>query len=206
MFGSDMGSLRLEAFGSAGWTQLWSRTGQQGLQWHLAVVRLPPHVAAVRFIGATIEGGLWSDMALDAIATGLTTVEFHQLTCDFRFCDFRLHSGLWQSTAALSWQQNGSQESTWILETAAIFNTTEGKLLVFDYQLNGSDTVALEVQHQTSAGVWQQLLLESGSRGAGWHTAIVSIPASTVSLRLLANVTSEADLVKLDSLSELCRM
>ena len=209
MFGANLqtGSLRMETLRSTGWTQVWSRTGEQGTQWGTAFVSLPQDATGVRFVGMT--GNSWrSDIALDGIATGLPTVEFDQLTCEFR-----VDTCLWQSPDASSWQlagdadgqwleavQNGSQASEWILETAARFNTSEDKVLMFDYQLNGSGTVALELQHQTSAGGWQRLWLESGSRVAGWHAAIVTIPSSTVSLRLLANVTGEADVVRIDSL------
>ncbi|CAE7688638.1 unnamed protein product [Symbiodinium sp. CCMP2592] len=209
MFGRHLqtGSLRMDALRSSGWTQVWSRIGEQGTQWGTALVSLPQDAAAVRFVGIT--GDSWrSDIGLDGIATGLPTVEFDQLTCEFGF-----DTCLWQSTGASSWQlagdadgqwleavQSGSQASQWILETAALFNTTEEKALVFDYQLNGSGTVALELQHQASAGDWQRLWMQSGSRGAGWHAAIVTIPSSTVSLRLLANVTDDADVVRIDSL------
>ena len=207
MYGEDMGRLRLEAFSSAGWTELWARTGYQGLHWNLAVVHLPPNVTAVRFVGTTYSGDYWSDMALDGITTGLTAVEFDHLTCDFR-----LDACLWQSTGASSWQLadnatdpwleasgNRSQASERIL-TAALFNTREEKALVFDYQLSGSETVALELQHRTSAGGWQRLLFESGDRSAVWHTAIVTIPDATMGLRFVANATTNLDVVKLDSL------
>ena len=95
---------------------------------------------------------------------------------------------------------NGSQAPDWILETAALFNTTEEKVLVFDYQLSGSETVALELQHKTSAGGWQRLLFESGDRSAVWHTAIVTIPDATIGLRFVANATTDLDVVQLDSL------
>ncbi|CAE7203790.1 rngB, partial [Symbiodinium sp. CCMP2456] len=206
MHGVDMGRLRLEAFSSAGWTELWARAGAQGQDWNLAAVHLPPNVTAVRFVGTTFAGGWYSDMALDGIATGLPAVEFDHLTCNFRH-----DACLWQSTGASSWQVagdaggqwleasgNSSQASEWILETAALFNTTEEKALLFDYQLSGSETVALELQHKTSAGGWQRLWSESGSRGAVWHAATVSIPAGSVGFRFVANV-SELDLVKLDS-------
>ncbi|CAE7752530.1 HERC4 [Symbiodinium sp. CCMP2456] len=209
MYGVDneMGRLRLEAFSSAGWTELWARTGAQGVNWKLAVVHLQPNVTAVRFVGTTPAFGWYSDMALDGITTGLTAVEFEHLTCDFL-----PDSCLWQSTGASSWQLagsatdpwleasgNSSQAPEWIL-SAALFNTTEEKVLLFDYQLSGSETVALELQHKTSAGGWQRLLLESGDRSTVWHTAIVTIPEATVGLRFVANVTTDLDMVKLDSL------
>ncbi|CAE6963162.1 unnamed protein product, partial [Symbiodinium sp. CCMP2592] len=208
MHGVDMGRLRLEAFSSVGWTELWSRTGEQGQQWQLAVVVLPPHVKELRFVGTTYDGGWWSDMALDAIGTGLPSVEFDQLACEFL-----LNACLWQSTGASSWQLagdadgrwleasgNSSQASDWVLETAALFNTTEENVLVLEYQLSGSNTVALEVQHQTSANGWQRLQFESGGRSAVWHTAIVAVPPSTLGLRFAANITGEADVVRIDSI------
>ncbi|CAE7805594.1 unnamed protein product [Symbiodinium sp. CCMP2592] len=212
MLGADMGSLRLETLHSSGWTQLWSRSGEQGTDWGLAVVSLPQDARAVRFVGTTGDG--WaSDIALDAIATGLPTVEFRQLSCNFSF-----DTCLWKNAGAADWQlaagqghqngqwleatQNGYQASEWILETACEFNTTEEKALVFDYQMSGSDTLALELQHRTSASDWQRLFLKTDDQGNVWHTAIVSIPAASVGLRFVANVTKENDTVRIDTLHD----
>ena len=207
MLGNDMGSLRMETLRISGWTHAWSRIGAQGQQWGLGLVTLPQDATAVRFVGTTGNG--WqSDMALDGIATGVPTVEFDQLSCEFSF-----DTCLWQSTGASSWQLagdadghwleasgNSSQAPDWILETAALFNTREEKALIFDYQLSGSETVALELQHKASAGGWQRLLFESGDRSAVWHTAIVTIPDATIGLRFVANITGEAAVVRIDSL------
>ena len=142
-----MGSLRMETLGRSGWTQLWSRIGQQGTQWGTALVTLPHDARAVRFVGATGDS-FRSDMAVDGFASGLPTVEFDQLTCEFSF-----DTCLWQSSGASSWQLagdangrwleasgNSSQASERILVTVARFNTSEERVLVVFFQLSGSDT------------------------------------------------------------------
>ena len=72
---------------------------------------------------------------------------------------------------------------------------SEEKFLVVAYQLSGSDSVSLELQHKSSAGDWQLLLSDSGPHANGtlWQNASVVVPAGTVGLRLLANVTNELD-------------
>ena len=207
MSGSNMGSLRLETLGSSGWTHLWSRSGDQGVQWQPALVTLPPNALALRFVGTT-GNNFRSDMALDAIGAGFPTVEFHELTCSFRF-----DTCLWYNNGAASWQLavgEGSENGKWVeagnsshsyvLETAAMFNVTEEKMLLFGYQLLGSEFVALEVQHQTAAGDWQRLFLASGSGTAVWRHAAVTITFGTVGLRFVANLTSEVDVVRVDYL------
>ena len=177
------------------------------MQWQPALVTLPPNALALRFVGTT-GNAFRSDMALDAIGAGFPTVEFHELTCSFRF-----DTCLWYNNGAASWQLavgEGSENGKWVeagnsshsyvLETAAMFNVTEEKMLLFGYQLLGSEFVALEVQHQTAAGDWQRLFLESASHAAVWHQAAVIIPVGTVGLRFVANLTSEVDVVRVDSL------
>ncbi|CAE7943258.1 UVR8, partial [Symbiodinium necroappetens] len=88
----------------------------------------------------------------------------------------------------------------YILHTAAVFNTTEEKFLVIAYQLSGSDSVALELQHKSSAGDWQLLLSDSGPRYTSWHQASVVVPSGTVGLRFVANITNDLDAVRIDSI------
>ena len=209
----DIGSLRLETMGSSGWTQLWSRTAEQGSrsQWILALVVLPQDATAIRFVGSTTELKLITPgyMALDAIGVGLPLVNILQLSCPFS-----LDTCLWYNAGATSWQlagqggadgwleatRSGAQGQEYILQTAAVFNTTEEKFLVVAYQLSGSDSVALELQHRSSAGDWQLLLSDSGPRYTSWHQASVVVPSGTVGLRLVANITNELDVVTVESL------
>ena len=141
----------------------------------------------------------------------LTTMNFNELTCPFS-----LDTCLWYNAGASSWQlagqgggdrwleatRSGAQGQEYILQTAAVFNTTEEKFLVIAYQLSGSDSVALELQHKSSAGDWQLLLSDSGPHANEtlWQNASVVVPSGTVGLRLLANVTNELDTVRIDSL------
>ena len=213
MRGVDVGSLRLETMGSSNWTQLWSRTGEQGSrgQWILALVVLPQDTTAIRFVGTTglrtVTGSV-SYMSLDAIGLGLPLVDILRVSCTFS-----LDTCLWYNAGASSWQlagqgggdrfleatRSGAQGQEYILQTAAVLNTTEEKFLVIAYQLSGSDSVALELQHKSSAGDWQLLLSDSGPRYTSWHQASVVIPSGTVALRLVANITDELDVVRVES-------
>ena len=116
-----------------------------------------------------------------------------------------LPGSLWGKAARTRWLEatrSGAQGQEYVLQTAAVFNTTEEKFLVVAYQLSGSDSVAWELQRKSSAGDWQLLLSDSGPHAHGtlWQNASVVVPAGTVGLRLLANVTNELDTVRIDSI------
>ena len=69
MFGSNMGSLNLEAStNGTSWTSLWNQSGNQGNQWNAVSVNLESYVGQselkLRFVGTT--GSSWqSDLAID---------------------------------------------------------------------------------------------------------------------------------------------
>ena len=208
MLGPDMGTLLLEAWQGSGWGPLWSRSGEQGVNWELALVSIPQDARALRFVGTTGDG-FKSDMALDGIGMGVPTVDFQQLSCSFNY-DYCL----WQSAGNASWTfaggesgddhrwleaaGNASHAAEFILETAALFNTTDEKVVIFSYELLGSVFVALELQHQTSAHGWRRLFLESGPSGAvRRHGASVTVPTATIGLRFVANISNELDKVRI---------
>ena len=214
MHGYDIHALRLESW-EDGWTQLWSRQWPQGSSWGIALVSVPANAIALRFVGSTGRhpdgqwNGLWTgDIALDAIGTGVPTVDFNQLSCNFEFdvC-------LWLSTGNSTWQRVKSDGADWwleaantsetqhfILETLAAFNITEEKALIFDYQLFGSSSVSLKVEQRTTGTEWQSLFTESGGRDdATWRPALLRVPAGTVALRVSA-VLAAGDVVRLQSL------
>ena len=211
MLGSDMGRLVLEAWQGSGWGPLWSRSGEQGVNWELALVSIPQDARALRFVGTTGDG-FKSDMALGGIGAGVPTVDFQQLSCSFNY-DYCL----WQSAGNASWtfaggesgddrrwleaSGNGSHAGEFILETAALFNTTDEKVVFFAYELSASENVALELRYQTSAHGWQRLFLESGTNGAvRRHGASVTVPTGTIGLRFMANISSDLQIVKIDDL------
>jgi hypothetical protein len=71
MYGNQMGSLLLSASTDNGqtWTNIWSRTGDQGNSWRNGSVSLAAFTGTVlklRFTG--VMGGVRSDMAVDAVA------------------------------------------------------------------------------------------------------------------------------------------
>jgi hypothetical protein len=71
MYGSNMGSLVLQAQTTAGnWTNLWSRSGDQGNAWDAAAVDMSAYIGQtvkVRFVGTT-GNGFRSDMAIDNVS------------------------------------------------------------------------------------------------------------------------------------------
>ncbi len=73
LFGNEMGTLKIdltEDFGET-WTNLWSRSGNQGNEWHTATIDLSSYSNAVVQIRlAATTGGDRSDIAIDAIQLG----------------------------------------------------------------------------------------------------------------------------------------
>ena len=68
MYGSDMGTLYVEAYNNeTGWSTLWNRTGNQGDDWLEAAVVLSASATQVRFNGRT-GPNYRSDMALDDVS------------------------------------------------------------------------------------------------------------------------------------------
>ena len=83
MFGSAMGTLRLDARDAGGaWRTLWSRTGQQQRRqndtWRFGQVQLPRGLTNVTFVG--VAGGHTSDMAIDSIVWSSTFAPTHTPT------------------------------------------------------------------------------------------------------------------------------
>ena len=76
MYGSNMGSLALQAQTSAGsWTTLWSRSGNQNNAWKSASVDMSAYLGQtvkVRFVGTT-GNGFRSDMAIDKVGMSTTS-------------------------------------------------------------------------------------------------------------------------------------
>ena len=69
MYGATTGSISVEAYDGFGWTQLWTKSGNQGNQWYVAAVDLTPlagTVTKIKFTGIT-GSNITSDMAIDAI-------------------------------------------------------------------------------------------------------------------------------------------
>ena len=96
MSGYDIQTLWLASWSledGNGWlqTQLWSRQGPQGSSWGIALVSVPPNAIVLEFVTdmrylSLGQYGIWrSDIALDAIGTGVPTVDFNQLSCNFEF-------------------------------------------------------------------------------------------------------------------------
>lgn len=78
MYGQNMGSLALQVSNSSnsGYTQIWSRSGNQGNSWQSATVTIPSGYLSggyyLRFVGTT--GSNWlSDIALDNICFSSTS-------------------------------------------------------------------------------------------------------------------------------------
>ena len=75
MFGRNMGSLTVTAQARDGtWAELWHLSGDQGKNWHLKSINLPPGSQAVKF--AAVAGYVYSDLAIDDVkceAAAITT-------------------------------------------------------------------------------------------------------------------------------------
>lgn len=73
MFGDKMGTLSLEAStDGTNWQQVWTKTGNQGNEWKIAVLDVTAHKSSTtkfRFVGTTGDGST-SDMAIDAVIVG----------------------------------------------------------------------------------------------------------------------------------------
>ena len=70
-----MGSLTVTAQARDGtWAELWHLSGDQGKNWHLKSINLPPGSQAVKF--ASVAGYVYSDLAIDDVkceAAAITT-------------------------------------------------------------------------------------------------------------------------------------
>ena len=65
-YGSDQGTLHLEAFTGASWTSLWTSSGNQGNQWNSITNRTFSGATKIRFRNVA-AGGFTGDVALDNI-------------------------------------------------------------------------------------------------------------------------------------------
>jgi hypothetical protein len=91
MHGKAMGSLSVQAKTKTGWTNVWSKQGQQqasqSTPWHHATVRLPPGVMQIRIKGSKGgEGskGYMGDMSVDDIIfRGGSVISAYSGPCTF---------------------------------------------------------------------------------------------------------------------------
>ena len=65
-YGTDQGTLHLEAFTGASWTSLWTSSGNQGNQWNSITNRTFSGATKIRFRNVA-AGGFTGDVALDNI-------------------------------------------------------------------------------------------------------------------------------------------
>jgi hypothetical protein len=64
MYGATMGTITLESYNGATWSQLWTMKGNKGDVWLQASVALPVGTLSLRFTGQTTTS-YTSDFALD---------------------------------------------------------------------------------------------------------------------------------------------
>ena len=66
MYGSSMGTLSVRVFDGEGWSEVWSKSGNQGNAWRNASTILPDSATRIRFDGRT-GTSFASDMAIDDV-------------------------------------------------------------------------------------------------------------------------------------------
>ncbi|CAE7032759.1 rngB [Symbiodinium sp. CCMP2592] len=140
-------------------------------------------------------------------------VAFEAVSCNFEF-----DACLWFNTGDSTWQRASGQSGqaysddmwmeagnasdgpgqSFVMESST-FAATAGKVLHFAYQLHGP-SASLEVEHRTSSG-WSSLFLRTGETPPVWQAARMEVPDGTVALRLIANLSSETDVAKVDSVA-----
>ena len=93
MFGRNMGSLTVTAQARDGtWAELWHLSGDQGKNWHLKSINLPPGSQAVKF--AAVAGYVYSDLAIDDVkceAAAITTTTTYWVFVSIAFSCFCYH-------------------------------------------------------------------------------------------------------------------
>ena len=102
MYGSTMGSMKVEVFNGFGWTQLWTESGDKGDVWNIAIVDLSlfdGDTIQLRIVGTT-GSGFYSDMAIDGleIREALSCPESNGSNV----------SSVTDSTATISWNSTAS--------------------------------------------------------------------------------------------------
>ncbi|MCA1762578.1 MAG: hypothetical protein LC664_06265, partial [Flavobacteriales bacterium] len=127
MFGSNMGSLVLEArTESSGWTQLWAENGNQGNTWNNEVFNLLDFAGSneikFRFTGTTAQG-FTSDFALDLIEIDEAGELEAETACASPIAAFPYLQSF--ETGLENWSQSSEDNTDWTLNSGATptFNT-----------------------------------------------------------------------------------
>ncbi|CAE7557626.1 unnamed protein product, partial [Symbiodinium necroappetens] len=189
MYGSSMGSLALEFASTAGWTQLWEKSGDKGAGWFPVAVTIPGEATALRFVGIT-GSSYRSDMALDSIVasemapTPPPPMPVDQaLSCDFEsdFCNW-----LFKNVGEEEWRRKsgntpssntgpssaytgtyyvyteasgGNKNKQFVLESPTFAISSSRKKISFWYHMKGSKMGDLKVMSSVYPGT-----------GAAWNT------------------------------------
>ncbi len=151
MYGSNMGSLSLEASTDSGenWTELWTLTGDQGNEWHSASVNLEPLIGSMgvsfRFVGITGDR-FRSDMAIDDVS--ITTSKGGTTpppVADFEADRVSIEAGEKVNFSDLT--SNNPTSWSWTFEGGNPASSTQQNPEV-EYPKSGNFTVSLTVNNE----------------------------------------------------------
>ncbi|WBM75189.1 M43 family zinc metalloprotease [Saprospira grandis] len=130
MYGSDMGSLSLQAStDGTSWTNIWSTTGDQGNSWFSATVDLSSYVGEqvqLRFYGST-GTSYTSDMAIDNIQledAGGSTGGGTGTVCANTITSFPYTEGF--ESGLGDWSQNANDDIDWTENSGATGSSSTG--------------------------------------------------------------------------------
>ena len=134
-------------------------------------------------------------------------------------CNFGSDLCLWFNMGNSSWQRAASRANeSWFLEAStrsnipadeifilesARFNAPASKGLFFRYQMAGSSSVSISLQSQQEGGIWTRVFLRTGDAAISWQTGIVTVPDGAVALRIVGNVTTALDVVRVELIQTL---
>ncbi len=195
MYGSDMGTLKLEGYNGTSWVNIWEKTGNQGDEWHKENVILPLEIKKIRFEGITGIGDT-SNMALDEIIVyGNESFEYGLNSWANESgdnIDWSLNLG---STQSLSTGPSSAYDENYYVYVEASSpnypskkayltrtHVNYGDKINFYYHMYGLDMGSLKLQGYDGAE-WLTIWERTGDQGNEWHEASVLILAGISKLR-----------------------
>lgn len=149
MYGSSMGTLKLEVQeeGATIWTEVWSKSGDQGNSWEDAIVNLSSNKVKVRF-NLTTASSYTSDAAIDAISviSGSSSSDTTAPTVVTNLVE----SNITETTATLNWSASTDNIGVTGYEifqgTTSVGNVTETTANITGLTANTSYTYSIKAK------------------------------------------------------------